>query len=148
MASGGGSGGSGGRDTEAASISGLVPMIRVRDIERSTEFYRLLGFEVGNRVPPEGPPEWVWLYTPKAADWRRGPNLMLTLGRSGMDSKAHVVLFYLYAKDLVALRNDLLGRGVAASQIDHPDYLPEGEFGVVDPDGYQLMIAQSTSETP
>jgi hypothetical protein len=28
----------------AAPISGLVPMIRVTDIERSAVFYRLLGF--------------------------------------------------------------------------------------------------------
>jgi hypothetical protein len=30
-------------------------MIHVADVERSAAFYRLLGFEVGNAVPREGP---------------------------------------------------------------------------------------------
>jgi hypothetical protein len=34
--------------TPTAPITGLVPMIHVANVERSAEFYRLLGFEVGN----------------------------------------------------------------------------------------------------
>ena len=58
-------------------ITGIVSMIHVSDVERSAAFYRLLGFEIGNRVPKTGPPQWAWLYAPGAPDWRRGPNLML-----------------------------------------------------------------------
>ena len=134
--------------TASDPISGLVPMVHVRDVERSCEFYRLLGFEVGNRVPPSGPAQWVWLYAPKASDWRRGPNLMLARTECGIDSEAQHSLFYLYAADLVGLRSELLARGVAAGEITHPDYLPEGEFALRDPDGTRLMIAQSTRETP
>jgi predicted lactoylglutathione lyase len=52
-------------------ITSLVPFLPVRDVERSAAFYKLLGFEVGNRVPREGKMGWAWLYMPQAADWRR-----------------------------------------------------------------------------
>ena len=133
---------------EPAPISGLVPMIHVAEMERSIAFYRLLGFEVGNYVPREGPMHWAWLYAPKAADWRRGPNLMLTRSARPVDAGAQDVLFYLYAADLKSLRNALLAKGVNAGEIDYPDYLPNGEFRVQDPDGYTLMIAQAAADTP
>jgi len=123
-------------------------MVHVEDVERSATFYRLLGFEVGNFVPPIGPMHWAWLYVPKAADWKRGPNLMVTRSECAIDPGAQEVLFYLYANDLEAVRTMLLANGVGASEITHPDYLPDGEFKVNDPDGYTLMIAQSAAETP
>ena len=46
----------------------LVSMISVTDIERSVEFYRHLGFEVGNTFQPEGAtkPSWAWLRSGQA----------------------------------------------------------------------------------
>jgi catechol 2,3-dioxygenase-like lactoylglutathione lyase family enzyme len=133
---------------KASLLSGLVPMIHVADVQRSVEFYRRLGFEVGNRVPREGPPHWVWLYTPKVTDWRRGPNLMLTQSKKPVDGAGQEVLFYLYAADLKALREQLMVAGVKVGGIDYPEYLPNGEFETHDPDGYLLMVAQSGSDTP
>ena len=133
---------------DAPPISGLVPMIHVADVERSAAFYRHLGFEIGNYVPRTGTKHWAWLYAPKAADWKRGPNLMLTRGECAIDARAQEVLFYLYAADLPSLRRDLLAKGVQASEITYPDYLPNGECRVQDPDGYTLMIAQAADDTP
>lgn len=130
------------------SITGLVPMIHVEDVERSAAFYRLLGLEIGNYVPRAGPKHWAWLYSVHAEDWKRGPNLMLTRDNHGIDADAQEVLFYLYAKDLKSVREVLLAKGVAAGEICYPEYLPEGEFRVADPDGYTLMIAQSAADTP
>ena len=132
---------------EVAPISGLVPMVYVADIERSVAFYRLLGFEVGNSVPPgTGRKEWVWLYAPGAPDWKRGPNLMLTrrvtaAGEGGF-------LLYLYAADLPALHARMIAEGLNPGEISHPDYLPDGEFKVADPDRHTLMVAQSAADTP
>ena len=134
---------------DIAPVSGLVPMIHVADVERSAAFYRLLGFEIGNYVPRDGGPMgWAWLYAPKVADWKRGPNLMLTCSSEPVDARAQAVLFYLYAADLKALRDTLLAAGIAAGEITYPEYLPNGEFRIQDPDGYELMIAQSASDTP
>jgi catechol 2,3-dioxygenase-like lactoylglutathione lyase family enzyme len=134
--------------TEVPPIGALVPMAHVSDIDGSVAFYRLLGFEIGNYVPPEGPIEWVWLYAPKAADWKRGPNLMLTRSSRPIDAEAQHVLFYLYAADLPALRDRLLAEGIKAGEISYPEYLPAGEFCLADPDGYTLMIAQAGPDTP
>lgn len=123
-------------------------MIHVADVQRSADFYRLLGFEIGNRVPPAGEMGWAWLYSPSAPDWKRGPNLMVTKSECALQPESEGALFYLYAADLEALRASLLARGVEATEISYPDYLPDGEFRVQDPDGYTLMIAQSAKDTP
>jgi catechol 2,3-dioxygenase-like lactoylglutathione lyase family enzyme len=120
----------------------------VADIDRAAAFYRLLGFEIGNFVPREGPMHWAWLYAPGVPDWRRGPNLMLTRNARPINADGADVLFYLYAADLPALRNHLLAAGISASEIKFPEYLPNGEFRVQDPDGYIVMIAQSMPDTP
>ncbi|MEA2462826.1 MAG: hypothetical protein QOJ98_573 [Acidobacteriota bacterium] len=135
-------------ETEPVPISGLVAMIHVADVERSAGFYRLLGFDIGNFIPAEGPMHWAWLHARQASDWKRGPNLMLTRSARAIDAGAQDVLFYLYAADLTALRHQLLAAGIKAGAISSPEYLPNGEFRVQDPDGYTLMIAQSTADTP
>jgi hypothetical protein len=129
-------------------INALVPMVHVADVERSVTFYQLLGFEVGNRVPPTGAMGWCWLYQPKAPDWKRGANLMLSRGECAIDPKQQEVLFYLYAPDLVALRKDLIAQGATPGEITFPEYLPKGELRLTDPDGYCLMIAQASADTP
>lgn len=134
--------------TDVPPISGLVPMIHVADVERSAAFYRHLGFEIGHYVPRTGTKHWAWLYAPKAADWKRGPNLMLTRSDGAIDARAQSVLFYLYAADLKSLRGELLSKGVQVGEITYPDYLPNGECCVEDPDGYTLMIAQAADDTP
>ena len=130
------------------TINALVPMIHVVDIERSATFYRLLGLEIGNYMPRSGRKEWAWLYSVNADDWKRGPNLMLTQSSHAIDAKAQQISFYLYARDLKAARALLLANGIAAGEIRHPEYLPDGECRVTDPDGYVLMIAQAAADTP
>ena len=129
-------------------VTGLVPMIPVIDVERSIDFYKLLGFAVGNRVPREGRMDWVWLYSPSAANWRRGPNLMLSRSEDAIDPAMRRVLFYFYATDLVALRGELARAGRNPGPIKYPEYLPKGELAIQDPDGYCLMLAQNDHDTP
>jgi catechol 2,3-dioxygenase-like lactoylglutathione lyase family enzyme len=133
---------------EKMPVTGLVPMIPVLKVERSVEFYKLLGFAVGNRMPREGHMGWAWLYAPNAPNWRRGPNLMLSRSERPIDPAVRVILFYLYATDLVGLREELLKAGQDPGPIKYPDYLPKGEFAIQDPDGYCLMLAQSAADTP
>ena len=132
----------------AAPINALVPMIRVADIQRSAKFYELLGFQIGNYVPREAPPmHWAWLYQTGAPNWKTGANLMLVRGKEQSASEQPVVL-YLYAADLVALRQQLIGMQINVSAITYPEYLPKGEFELRDPDGYTVMVAQSYEGSP
>jgi catechol 2,3-dioxygenase-like lactoylglutathione lyase family enzyme len=131
------------------TIRAIVPMIHVTDVERSAAFYKRLGFEIGNAVPRDAAKkQWAWLYAPAAEDWKRGPNLMLTRSSRPIDPGAQDVLFYLYTADLSALRSELVAAGLAPGTIEYPDYLPDGEFSLRDPDGYTLMIAQTSADTP
>ena len=130
------------------ALTGLVPMIHVADVERSVEFYKLLGFEVGNSVPPVGLKHWAWLYCPEVGNWRNGANLMVARSSRPINPDAQDVLFYLYVSNLAALRDELIAKGVKVGEITYPEYLPKGEFRMDDPDGYCLMVAQSGLETP
>jgi len=137
--------------TPVAPVNAVVAMIHVADVERSAEFYRQLGFEIGNYVPREAPPmHWAWLYQPQAASWKRGANLMLTRdGRSNpLDREEPHILFYLYAHDLKSLRAELVAKGLKPGEVSYPEYLPSGEFQLYDPDGYMLMIGQSYEGSP
>lgn len=132
---------------DSGSITGLVPMIYVADVERAAAFYRVLGLQIGNAVPRgDGPKQWAWLYAPAAPDWKRGPNLMLT--RTSGEARPRDVTLYLYASDLQAIRSHMLGNGLTPSEISYPEYLPDGELCLQDPDGHTVMVAQSVADTP
>ena len=110
-------------------ISGLVPMLAVQDVESSAAFYALLGFAVGNRVPPTGVMHWAWLYAPCVPDWRRGPNPDARAQRPGRSmAKCRPLSLYLYATDLVALGTNCFVPGIHRGRFAAPDYLPKGEF--------------------
>ena len=77
-------------------LRGLVPMAHVKDVARSIEFYRQLGFEVRNRLEVNGHLQWAWI---KSGD----AHLMLTRSARPMNPDAQDILFYLYAPDVVAM---------------------------------------------
>jgi hypothetical protein len=52
-------------------------------------------------------------------------------------------VFYLYSSDLDAYRERLIEAGIPAGRIEKPFYAPRGEFRVVDPDGYCLMVTHT-----
>jgi 5,10-methylenetetrahydrofolate reductase len=79
---------------------------------------------------------------------KSGANLMIARSECRSKAEEQEVLFYLYATDLVALRQRLTDEGVKVSAISYPEYLPNGEFRTADPDGYCLMVAQSAADTP
>jgi hypothetical protein len=120
------------------TLKSLVPMAYVHSVPRSVEFYRQLGFEVGNTHTPEGGSEPVWAWI--KAD---GAHLMLARASDLPDPARQAVLFYLYCADVLALRGQLLERGVDAGPVQYPFYAPRGEFRVTDPDGYVLMITHT-----
>ena len=115
----------------------LVSMISVADVERSSEFYRHLGFEVGNTFAPAGAtkPSWAWLHCDEA-------QLMLSAASEPVGN-TQVVLFYAYTDDVEAARASLVEAGVSPGEITKPFYSPRGEFKIVDPDGYVVMVTHT-----
>ena len=115
----------------------LVPMVSVADVERSIAFYDHLGFEIGNTFACEGEtkPSWAWLQSGDA-------QLMLAAANEPIADK-HTVLFYVYTEDVAAARMSLIEAGLSPGEITTPFYAPLGEFELVDPDGYVIMVTHS-----
>jgi hypothetical protein len=116
-------------------LRGLVPMAHVEDVARSIEFYRTIGFEVGNTLQVHGRLQWAWLKSGYA-------HLMLVRSARPMNPEAQDVLFYLYAPDVVGYRKELATRGIQVSELTHPEHALAGEFRLSDPDGYGLLVGQ------
>jgi catechol 2,3-dioxygenase-like lactoylglutathione lyase family enzyme len=117
------------------AVTGLVPYAHVADVERSIAFYWMLGFEVRETRPHEGRLGWAFLQCGEA-------RLMLAVATEPIEADAQAVLFYLYCRDVAALREQLLTQGVEVGEVTHPDHMPAGQIRVHDPDGYCLLIGQ------
>jgi len=118
----------------------LVPMVSVADVERSIAFYKYLGFEIGNTFACEGEtkPSWAWLQSGNA-------QLMLAAANEPIADK-HTVLFYVYTEDVAAARMSLIEAGLSPGEIATPFYAPQGEFELIDPDGYIIMVSHTGDE--
>ncbi|MGH2872787.1 MAG: VOC family protein [Solirubrobacteraceae bacterium] len=116
-------------------VSGLIPFVRVTDVERSVAFYQRLGFLPKSVYTPGGRLVWAALQS-------NGAELMLSGPGDPIDTEQEGVLFYLYASDLRALRDQLLAADVQVGEIVDGTPGPRQEMRVIDPDGYLLMIAE------
>jgi len=118
----------------------LVPMVSVADVERSIAFYRHLGFEVDNTFACEGEtkPSWAWLQSGEA-------QLMLSATNKPIAGK-HTVLFYVYTENVAAARMSLIEAGLSPGEIATPFYAPQGEFELIDPDGYVIMVTHTSDD--
>ena len=123
-----------------APVSDLVPFVHVADVERSIRFYRLLGFEPLDTYEPHGLPVWASLRSDHA-------RLMVAHADAPIVAHDQDVLLYLYARDLVALRDHLVAHGLTPGEIVDGSPGPRQEMRVTDPDGYCLIVAQIDDET-
>ena len=113
-------------------------MVFVAEVQRSIDFYKQLGFAVGNTFAADGAakPTWAWLHSDEA-------QLMVAAASEPVVADQQRILFYLYTDDVAAAHTDLAQAGLNPSRITTPFYAPRGEFEVRDPDGYVLMISHT-----
>jgi predicted enzyme related to lactoylglutathione lyase len=116
----------------------LVALAYVADVRTSIAFYEILGFEVGNTHVDEASGETDW-----AALERGHAALMLGKSTGTVVPQQQGILFYLYYDDIAATHAALAQQGLAVGPMSHPFYCPKGEFRVVDPDGYVLMLTHT-----
>ena len=117
-------------------VASLVPMAYVADVAAAAAFYEKLGFEVCGRFTPPGEdaPSWLSLRSGAAG-------LMLARASEPVVAAQQAVLFYVYCADVAALHGRLAEAGLEPGPIARPFYNPDGEFRLVDPDGYVVMVA-------
>ena len=115
----------------SSSVNKLVPMAHVADVSKSTDFYRLLGFEMVNSIPGR----WAYLRSGSA-------EIMLARASGPIVASDQAVLFYMYSDKVSGLREELIGKGVSVSATAYPDHMPRGEIRTEDLDGYVILIGQ------
>ncbi len=144
---------------EAFRVTNHVPMVHVADVDRSIRFYALLGFSCGSRFSGmDGVTNWAAMTSAKA-------EIMFARANGPIEPSQQAVLFYMYSRDVMALRMHLLKNGLAdggkppgeCKPGEHPAvpyanemvfrptfpfYMSDGEVRVHDPDGYCILVGQ------
>jgi catechol 2,3-dioxygenase-like lactoylglutathione lyase family enzyme len=123
-------------------IDALTPYAHVADVQRSIDFYRALGLEVRNEHHADGKLVWAFLTTPAEDPNAAAARLMVALADAPLRGAEPGVLFYCWAADVRALHGELAGAGARVGPIEHPFYMPAGEFELVDPDGYVILVGE------
>jgi catechol 2,3-dioxygenase-like lactoylglutathione lyase family enzyme len=125
-------------------VEALTPYIHVLELQRSLDFYRRLGLEVANLHEEGGRPVWAFVTSPADDPNHARARLMIGLGdetRAGA-ADPESILFYCWSPDVQRLHDELGAAGLDVGPIEHPFYMPAGEFQVVDPDGYTVVVGQ------
>ena len=117
----------------SVTVGYSTPMLHVASIEASIRFYERIGLTT---VDTDGgtPLGWARLHC-------EGGAVMFLRAEEPLDARAQGVLLYMYTPDLTALRDHLLAEGVPVPPIRYPEYMPSGEIGIADPDGYAILVA-------
>ena len=137
-------------------VNESVPMAYVADVDRSMEFYALLGFACDSRFSDARGTNWGALSTGRA-------RLFLSRASGRVVAPDQAVLFYMYSADVHGLRAHLLAAGVPDAgpipweahgtpkpvppgatvfEVAPRFYMPEGELRIHDPDGYVILVGQ------
>jgi catechol 2,3-dioxygenase-like lactoylglutathione lyase family enzyme len=113
----------------------LIPMLPVKSMPRSVEFYEKLGFSVERRND-----EWGWAML-RFDDCRlmvdQSINLHAGAPRPGV--------IYLYPESIVEYHEEVRKNGLAVPDLDETFY-GQTEFRLDDPDGNHFWIGQRTAE--
>lgn len=109
----------------------VVPMLPVRDIAISIDFYAKLGFAVETRND-----DWGWAML-VLDDCR----LMVDQSINQPADAPRTSVIYLYPDDIFAYHRELRRRGLDVPPISHPFY-GMSEFRMEDPDGNRLWLGQ------
>jgi catechol 2,3-dioxygenase-like lactoylglutathione lyase family enzyme len=110
----------------------LVPMLPVKSMAASVEFYQTLGFSVERRSD-----EWGWAML--AFDECR---LMVDQSIGVGPGAARQSVVYLYPENVVEYHRQVRSRGLDVPDLDVTFY-GMNEFRLDDPDGNRLWIGQS-----
>jgi len=133
-----------------------VDIIPVSDVERSKQFYRGLGWRLDNDVAP-GNGVRIVQFTPP------GSACSVTFGKGITAAAPGSAEGGLIVSDIEATRNELVGRGIDASEVWHgAPFPPEARlsgpdpkrtsygsfFSFNDPDGNKWLVQEVTTRLP
>jgi catechol 2,3-dioxygenase-like lactoylglutathione lyase family enzyme len=115
-------------------MSRLVPMLPVKSMPASIEFYQKLGFGVERRNDDWG---WAMLRFDEC-------RLMVDQSINHRPDAARQFVLYLYPDNIVEYHRQVRGNGLLVPDLNVTFY-GLTEFRIEDPDGNRLWIGQDTS---
>jgi uncharacterized glyoxalase superfamily protein PhnB len=129
---------------QATSIRHLWPLLAVRDINRSVDFYQnKLGFSVAGRAEADGRLFWCRVE-------RGGASIMLQQADDEdgpAESWGRGVTLYFVCDDADAMHAELVSLGVQVQPVSVAEYGMKQLF-VPEPDGYAICFESSTERLP
>jgi catechol 2,3-dioxygenase-like lactoylglutathione lyase family enzyme len=114
----------------------LIPMLPVKSVPESVEFYQKLGFSVEQRNDQWG---WAMLRFDEC-------RLMLDQSINAHAGAPRQSVLYLYPENITEYHQEVRRNGVAVPDLGLTFYNMT-EFRLDDPDGNRLWIGQTTSAT-
>lgn len=117
-------------------VQAAVPVIYVRDIEASRDFYGLFGY--AEQQSGSGDAQWSYLQCGEHT-------LLLACVQPPLISAPLPLLIYLYVADLAAVGRRLEDAGRSHEVVGYPDHAPGGEIRTHDPDENVVLIGQRTA---
>lgn len=126
------------QENGVASI-GLVPVLNVKDMGKSVEFYSELGFEIQQEYRDNEELLWVWMRSGKTELMLNVHDSIEPEERNTRPAYGDVVL-YLYFDDAHKVHQKLREKGWPVSDVYRQLYGLD-EFYVRDPSGYEIAIA-------
>jgi catechol 2,3-dioxygenase-like lactoylglutathione lyase family enzyme len=120
-------------------VADLIPFIFVTDVARSIPFYEALGFELVHTFEPRGQLEFAELESTASAKVMLARAERVPDGDPEQPSRGFL---YLYARNIDALREQLIKRGFEAGEITDGSPGPRRELCIRDPDGHGHMVAE------
>jgi uncharacterized glyoxalase superfamily protein PhnB len=112
----------------------LIPMLPVKSVSASIEFYKKLGFKV-----EQANDDWKWAML--LFDECR---LMIDQSINVHPNSSHQCVLYLYPEDIVEYHRQVRMNGLIVPDLDETFY-GMTEFRLHDPDGNRLWIGQNTT---
>lgn len=121
-------------------IYNMQPLLQVRDLRESIDFYtNVLGFRVDGQWPEEAP-TWCGMHSGNA-------RLMMSALDDGVDTPALTGVIYMYPDDVAEAWLRLKSTCDVAEPLRVTPYGMR-EFAIRDPNGYVLSFGESTNEEP
>jgi len=122
-------------------MESLSPNLFVKDIKKSVDFYKKLGFKTTMSVPEKAPFVWVMM---KCGNVTIMLQTLKSLGKDLPEIKRTAggsLLFYINIKDIRKFFKKMKGKVKVLSELEKTFY-GATEFSIKDVDGYVLTFAE------
>jgi catechol 2,3-dioxygenase-like lactoylglutathione lyase family enzyme len=133
--------------SDAVRFTAVTPNLIVRDVARSTAFYRdVLGFTVTQTVPDVAPHVFVWLTRGEVTVFLNDPAAVAKdLPSYASPSFGGTATLFITVDDVDALHADVAAHAPVVMSL-RTQFYGMREFAIHDPDGHLLTFAQRVGE--